>query len=412
MITPPSSPAKQPSVGALELSRSGSHAVLAAFLLFGILTSVLGGLLPAWGYHLNSHFIAAGNYFLFLNAGLLLAFRVAFNLIPNKGLLFCLVLASSLACAAFLILAAIPATAHPIWRGLDLALLGFSAGLLNTAAFHAVSPLYAQNRAATIALAGTLYGLGCFLTALLLAGSYSVYTVQAILLLLAAIPGLFIIVLAKSSFSQPQPENQLPMRSLLRDVQNPAAVLFALLLFFQFGNEWSLAGWLPLFLIRRLGISPEASLFMLAFYWGALMVGRVLASALLKVISHARLLLGSILLAQFGYLVLTFTTNRFGAYTGILFVGCGFASIYPLLVEKIGYRFHYYHPGLYNGIFSFAFTGGLIAPGILGYLAQWFGFGMIMIIPTIGTFLVFIVFLLILLDSRLTGDLSIKEAGE
>ena len=38
------------------------------------------------------------------------------------------------------------------------------------------------------------------------------------------------------------------------------AVLFALLLFFQFGNEWSIAGWLPLFLIRRVGLSPKAAL--------------------------------------------------------------------------------------------------------------------------------------------------------
>ena len=33
--------------------------------------------------------------------------------------------------------------------------------------------------------------------------------------------------------------------------RSPGAVLFALLLFIQFGNEWSIAGWLPLFLIRR-----------------------------------------------------------------------------------------------------------------------------------------------------------------
>ena len=69
--------------------------------------------------------------------------------------------------------------------------------------------------------------------------------------------------------------------------------------------------------------------------------------------------------------------EQFGANTGILLLGGGFASIYPLVVERIGHRFTYYHPGLYNGIFSFAFTGGLLAPFLLGYLAQWWGVGAI-----------------------------------
>jgi len=59
---------------------------------------------------------------------------------------------------------------------------------------------------------------------------------------------------------------------------------------------------------------------------------------------------------------------------GILFVGAGFASIYPLVVEKIGNRFPYYHPGFYNGIFSLGITGGLLAPWILGYVAQAWAF--------------------------------------
>ena len=56
------------------------------------------------------------------------------------------------------------------------------------------------------------------------------------------------------------------MRQAFADFRSLAAVLFALLLFVQFGNEWAIAGWLPLFLIQRLGISPESSLMLLAAY--------------------------------------------------------------------------------------------------------------------------------------------------
>ncbi len=78
------------------------------------------------------------------------------------------------------------------------------------------------------------------------------------------------------------------------------AILFALLLFFQFGNEWSLAGWLPLFLCRRVGMSPPQALFTLALYWFFLMAGRLAAVAILRRVRHGRLLLGSALAALFG----------------------------------------------------------------------------------------------------------------
>ena len=385
------------------LNASESRRALSAFLLFGILTSALGSFLPAWGYHLKPDLTTAGNLFLCLNAGLLVAARLAGDLLRRRGIVFSLVLASSVACGAFVVLAAAPHES-PYFLGCGVTLLGFSAGLLNASAFHAISPLYFHNRAATTTLAGTLYGLGCLLTALLVAGTYHFYSVRGILLSFAAIQGLYVAIFARAKFSREGVSQQVPLRHVLEDFKNPGAVLFALILFFQFGNEWSIAGWLPIFLIRRLGISPETSIYMLALFWGALLVGRVAAKALLNSVSHGKLLLSSIVLALAGCFLLSYTTNEFGANTGILLLGCGFASIYPLVVERIGHRFTYYHPGLYNGIFSFAFTGGLLAPFLLGYLAQYWGVGAIMVVPMLGSFMVFVLVLLIMLDTKLSGE--------
>ena len=58
-------------------------------------------------------------------------------------------------------------------------------------------------------------------------------------------------------------------------------MLFSLVLFFQFGNEWAIAGWLPLFLSQRLGMSPADSVLILALYWMALLVGRLVAQWML-----------------------------------------------------------------------------------------------------------------------------------
>jgi FHS family glucose/mannose:H+ symporter-like MFS transporter len=194
-----------------------------------------------------------------------------------------------------------------------------------------------------------------------------------------------------------------PAAAVFRDFLSPGAVMFALLLFFQSGNEWSLAGWLPLFLIRHIGMSPEGAIWTLAIYWLALLIGRLVSVYLLTRIKHSRLLLSSSSSALFGCVLLMFTSNRLGATVGVLFCGAGFAVIYPLVVERIGRRFPYYHPGVFNSIFAVAIAGGMVAPWTIGMLADAYGPWVVMGLPVLGTFTVVILVLLIWLESKVTG---------
>ena len=72
-------------------------------------------------------------------------------------------------------------------------------------------------------------------------------------------------------------------------------------------------------------------------------------------------------------------------------------------VKRDGRRFPYYHPGFFNGIFTFAQVGGLIAPATLGYLAELVDVRIVLGIPLIGTFMVMALMVLIWLESRVTG---------
>lgn len=382
---------------------TGEWRSMASFVVSGILMSFLGAMLPAWGYHLRPSFIEVGRYFLALAVGLLASVGVGHLLLPRCGIKVGLVAANLLACGGFLFLAVASPPAPAAWRLWGVLCIGFSAGLLNAGIFHTISPLYQIDRAATVNFAGLLFGCGSLFTALMVAGTYYVYTVPSILVLFAAIPGLYAIVCYRHNFAPSAAPESLPLAQALRDFRSPGAVLFSLLLFFQFGNEWSIAGWLPLFLIRRLGISPKDSLLLLAEYWGALVIGRVISQFVLKRASRAMMLNGSILSALLGMIVLASTNNLFGAVMGILFIGAGFASIYPLVVEKIAKRFPYYHPGFYNGLFSFAMTGGFLAPWTLGYFVESRGIEAVMIVPLVGTLVVFLLVLLIMLEAKLSS---------
>ena len=375
---------------------------LAGFFLSGLLFSFLGVILPVWQHHITGDFVVVGTYFLAMNLGILASPGPA-RLLRRYNLSAVLALGCGLASVALVYLALLPPGTSPWWRTGGIFFLGCGAGLLNTGVFRAITPLYRHDPAATVNLVEALFGVGCIVMTVLVAGTFYAYTVTSILIIVAILPAFFAVVYARSRFPAARPEGEPSLKQAFADFRSPAAVLFALLLFFQFGNEWAVAGWLPLFLIQRLGISPESSLTMLAAYWLALLVGRVVVFSFLPSASRGKVLMASVLAALFGCAILTSTDNVFGAVVGILLVGGGFASVYPLVVERIGGRFPYYHPGFFNGIFSFALTGGLLAPWSLGFFTAEWGIGIAMLLPLAGTLMVLVLLMLLWAEATFRG---------
>ncbi|HUB79987.1 MAG TPA: MFS transporter [Bryobacteraceae bacterium] len=385
-------------------STAGGGKALAGFFLSGFLLALLGAILPAWGYHRDTaDFVAVGNYFLSLAIGIVAASFLARRIMERRGFSFLLVFGCSLSCVSLAYLATVSPPLSAWWRAPGLVSLGIGAGTVNLALFFAISRKYQADAADTANMGGAWYGLGCVTATLLVSGTFYVYSVPAILIFMAAVPAIFAIMYARESYPQAIEGRQPTLRQAFQDFRSLGAVLFALLLFFQFGNEWSIAGWLPLLLIRRVGLSPAAALGDLALYWLALMAGRLVSAAILPHVRHARLLLGSVAAAIFACVILYFTNNGFGAASGAVLLGAGYASVFPLVSEAIGRRFPHYHPGFFNGIFSFALVGGLLAPATLGYAASLWGVGVVLGIPFTGTCLVMVLILLIWLETKVTG---------
>lgn len=411
------------------------HVWLAGFLLLGILLGLIGPMLVAWQYHLDADPREIGLHFLALNAGYVVAALFCQRLLRSakgtdadrqtgnelakplgdlpdtapvlRGFLRShsirsVVLTASAVAAVGLIGLMFAAPPEPVaWRLAGLAVLGLAGGALATALFHCLEPTSKEGAGKLANQAGAWFGSGCLLAAVLIGGAYATGHDGLETILLAGVPLVFLGIFIREPAPIPLPNNR-PTRDV-RSLRLVATVLFSLLLFFQFGNEWALAGWLPLFLIRRLGSNPVAAIFALAAYFLFLVVGRWLARALLGVLSHRKLLLASIVLAMSGYLLLAATTTFSGAYTAIVVIGLGFGPIYPLIVENLDSRFAY-HPGFYNGIFSIAVTGAMSAPWLLGYLCQFFGIQYVVLVPAIGSVFVCILALLLMLEAHLMRE--------
>jgi MFS transporter, FHS family, glucose/mannose:H+ symporter len=380
------------------------------FLLVGVMVGLPGSLLIAWHYYIETAPELIGLHFLALNAGYVIAAATAQRLLVRVSIRFVALFACGITFVSLLALSFLAPPVLPLYRLLGLWFVGFSSGALVTALLYALER-YKKASAGAASSCGVFFGCGCLLATLVVGAAYSTGSVQIETALLAAIPLLYFVKYAIGRY----PAEVVPVKERgniavpksQEDLRSIAAVLFSLLLFFQFGNEWALAGWLPLFLIHRIGTNPFSAIFALAVYFLALLLGRLAGQHVLPVVNHRRLLVVSITFSMLGYLLLSFTNSLPAAFVAVVIIGSGFGPVYPLIAENLEGRFSY-HPGFYNGIFSVAITGAMSAPWIVGYVDSYFGIRYVMLIPALGSAAVFVFTLLIMLETRLMGGTAAK----
>jgi fucose permease len=387
------------------------RAWLSGFLLLGVLLGLLGSLVVAWQYHIDVEPQLIGLHFLCLNAGYVIAVALAEKLLSRISIKSIALIACALACGSLVALGIVRPPVPVAWRLVVLVVMGLGAGALSTSLLYASQSDFEQRPASAVNRTAILFGSGCLLSTLVVGGIYFAGSVQLQTLLLAIVPFSFLLIFAASK-RVPEPKRHNPeqelLRNTLRDLRSIATVLFSLLLFFQFGNEWALAGWLPLFLIHRLGSNPVLAIAVLAIYFLTLMLGRLAAQKLLPFLSHRRLLLGSVAAAMFGFLLLSIADSLMVAAIGVVIIGAGYAPIYPLIAERLDDRFSF-HPGFYNGAISIAITGAMSAPWLLGFVDAFLGMRYVMLLPAFGSIMVLLLSLLLMLEAHLMADKSIVK---
>lgn len=388
------------------MARAG---VLRAFLISGFLLALPGGLLPLWDYHVHSEFGTAGNYFLALGAGLAGSMALSRKLLPGfraRALLTAGCLAASLA----LLMLTIAAPPAQVWyQTLCVLAMGAAAGLINTAVFETIGPAWDADPAGVTLRGGIYFGAGSVAASLLMAQCFGAETIgdtgaTRLLAVSALVPAAAAIAFRRLPIGAAEPADEPASDGAISDRRTVLAILFGFLLFFQFANEWSIAGWLPVYLIDRLGMSPTGAVTLLAIYWMALTLGRIGAKVLVKVMPHGRLLSISAFCALFGGTALTASDTRGGVVVGILLMGAGFSAIVPLASERIATRFTRYHPGYFSALFGWTMSGGILVAFVLGHLAGMAGLRVIPLTAMLGSCAVFALILVIRLGRKVSGN--------
>lgn len=354
----------------------------AGIFFFGVVLALLGTVfgLPGMRERMGINMAQQGDLVLLLYLGVFLSTLVVGPTIDRFGSKLVLVASAagvSLALAGF-------AEAHSLASAAISALiLGFGGGGLNTATNALVSDLYGDNRGPMLNILGIFFGFGALCMPFVAASLSAVFTVGQ-LLLAAALPAAFVsLSFAVLSFPPAREAQGFSFRDALRMARDPGVLLMAVLLLFASGNEAALGGWTSTYLTQQ-GADSRIATWVLAGFWGSLMLGRLLAARLLKRVTKERMVFYCGIGAAAGCAMIVVSSSLAGRTAGVLVAGLSFAATFPTTLAIAGDRCERFAGSVFSVLFAVALLGGMSFPWAIGHLAKSAGIRAGLLLPVLG----------------------------
>ena len=369
-----------------------------AYFTFGMITNVLGVVIPEVIKEYNLSLFAAGilPFAFFLAYGLcsipagLLMDRLGARPMVLFGVLLmgvgCLVVGW--------------ARTYPLMVAMIFA-VGVGVTVLQTAGNPLIQLLdrpenYHRNLTLTIGFCGIGAFLGPFILAFF-TGTGRPW--QTLYLFFAGLSFLLLVLLTVSTFPERAATSSDRIRydQLGKLLRNPIVLTYCLGIFFYVGAEVGTASWIVKFFERVHGVTGEvaqveaASLFrrvlptlpalIVALFWGLQGVGRLMSGAVLNRFGSLRILRLYSFLALAALLAATFGPK---SVTAVGFAACGFFTsvLFTLIFSGTINSFTENH-GTISGLLCTACLGGAIMPPLVGLVGDHFGLRAAMLVPAL-----------------------------
>lgn len=350
--------------------------------VFGIVMAVLGTLfgLPEMRERLHMNLAQQGNMFLLLYAGIFLATLVAGPVIDAIGNKVILVTSSALVATGI----AGFAFGHSFAEAaIPAVLLGAGGGGLNTSTNALVSDLYGDRRGPMLNFLGIFYGIGALCIPLLAAAITGHFAVAPQLLFCAGLAVACALLFLAMKFPSASAGQSFSWREAFKVARYPGVLVLGFLLLCQSGNEASIAGWTSTY-VGDAGLPAQTATFILAGYWAAVMVGRLLVARLLNYISKEQMVLFSGVGAFVGAVLLLANRSEKMLALGILVIGLSYAGVFPTALAIAGDAYRKMAGTVFGLLFAIALIGGMSFPWGVGQISQAWGVRFGMVVPLLG----------------------------
>ena len=372
-------------------STSGSGrlilAAILAILVYGVIASILGTILPDLTTRLQLSNQQSGNIALGQALGLIVASISVGPLIDKRGKKLALLLGLGLIAIALFTLPHAPTFEIVAFL---FFLLGAGGGIVVTAANALASDVSEDRRASVLNLLNLFFGLGGLITPFLAANLFAGNAVR-----LSLFAGILAVVALAVQVVTPMP---VPVPSAAGApgkgegvLSRPVLYVLALFLFLYVACEVGVWNWLPKYLISR-GIDQTRALNILSLGFAlGLLVGRVVISRVLIKVRAVTVTLGSAILMSITTYVMLQTADPTMAGVAVFCAGLAMAPVFPTTLAMVGDAFPRSPATAMGIVITCGWIGLAVSSPIIGSFAQSQSLGIaLLLIPAFSVLMIFV----------------------
>jgi MFS transporter, FHS family, glucose/mannose:H+ symporter len=370
---------------AADFSRPLTVAAHAAFVPIGIVTVLLGPLLPMLSAKWSLNYTQAGSLFTvqFLSSTVGVALsgfcvsRWGFRFAIKVGLL-----------AMAVGVAELPFSSRFLGSAC-IGLYGLGFGIAVPAANLLVAEVHQFHRSAALNLLNFSWSVGAVACPFLVAAAARKHHVPALLAVfagflflvavgIAAMPSHIVEPRARGgsgaqgvpSVDSATSDSDTSWRS--SSWRSNSVLLLASLFFLYVGVENSFGGWIASYAKSMGTLSLSLALMSSSFFYSTLMVGRWLASVVLKRVEEVTLARAGLLMACAGMVCLLLSHAALGVLAGASVTGLGLAAVYPITISLLSREFGDASSQMGSIMFTMANLGGAFMPWLVGFFSNRF----------------------------------------
>ncbi|MGB7847299.1 MAG: MFS transporter [Candidatus Acidiferrum sp.] len=339
-----------------------------SFILIGVITTLLGPILPSFSLRWALTDAQAGFFFTSQYFGSALGVALTSVFLPRFG--FSKVSAAGF--VAFLVGFAFLGLGPWVISSAMVGIIGLGYGLANPAINLRGTQLPSKSTAAAVTFLNFSWSIGAVLCPFLVGALIPTIGLRGFSILIT-VCSLVLIALHLSVRAEPaagkQPRATHALSEWLAHLRLPQAIPLLLLYFLYVGVEVALGGWVASFEKRLPGMSMVTLVIAPSVYYGALLFGRGVAPLALHRVSHILISVFGLSLATAGSTVIAFSHSPNTLYLGAAIAGFGLAPQYPIFVTWLAAIFRDDSNWIGALFFGAAGLGGGALPWLVGIVS-------------------------------------------
>lgn len=336
---------------------------------FGVSMITLGSVLPSLVTKLGLSGLQTTSLVTFLPLGMLvgsLIFGPIVDRFGHKALLVpsCIIVLSGLEGLIFF-------ESIPLLQ-VSIVGIGLGGGILNGETNALVSDISSESeKGSRLSFLGMFYGLGALGIPSLLGVLSEYYSFETILQGIGIIMLAGILFCIPVRFPAPKQAQGFPVKEGLGLLKESGLLLLSAILFFQSGIEGVCNNWSTSYFGQVTDIPDNQALIALTCMVAGLTVARMLQIVIFKKIKPATVLPYSLILTAIGFGMLTASPGFIRAATGMVLVGMGLSSTYPVILSILGTRYSALSGTAFSIALAIALVGQTAMNGLIGMVSAY-----------------------------------------